>query len=476
MSLPPATAAAAAAVTTAAPSSGRAGSGAATAKTHPLLTAPVLPTLLRLATPTMVAMVGTAVAAIAETLYVGQLGVPALAGMALVFPMIMLQQMLSGGAMGSGVSSSVSRALGAGDQARAEDLAAHAVLISLVGGGLTSLLMLTQGDTLFGLLGGRADALAQALAYAHVAFVGSIGVWVINTLAAVLRATGNMVVPSATLLAVAVVQVALAGLLGLGAGPIPRLGMPGIAAGQVIAYAGGALVLWWVLASGRARIRLRLRGTRWRREPLRDLLKLGAMACISPLQTVATILILTHLISRLGPEALAGYGIGTRLEFLLVPLAFSFGVASVPLIGMAIGARNVARARSAAWTAAAMAAATLGSVGMVLALAPQLWTAHFTQVPLVLQWADSYFHWAGPCYALFGVGLSLYFSSIGAGRVGGPVLAGTLRLVLVAVGGWGLLAINAPGWTIFALVAAGMAAYGLASILAVRLTPWGSNP
>lgn len=439
----------------------------------PLLTAPVLPTLLRLTGPNMVAMVGAAVAAIAETLYVGRIGVSALAGMALVFPIMMLQQMLSGGAMGSGVAATVSRALGAGQTARAEDLAVHALGVAVVGGVLTSALMLGGGAALFALLGGRGEALAQAVAYAQVAFCGSVAVWLLNTLAAVLRATGNMVVPSATLLAAAVLQVLLAGWLGLGGGPVPALGMRGVAAGQVIASLLGAVLLAWWLASGRARLRLRLAGTRWQPELLRELLRLGALACVSPLQTVATILILTHLVARFGPEDLAGYGIGTRLEFLLVPLAFSFGVASVPVIGTAIGAQRVARARQAAWTAAALAGGVLGGVGLVLALVPQLWTMRFTQDPAVLAAADSYFRWAGPCYVLFGVGLSLYFSSIGAGRVGGAVLAGTLRLLLVAGGGALLVALAAPAWTIFALVAGAMAAYGLASVLAVRLTPWG---
>jgi putative MATE family efflux protein len=439
---------------------------------QPLLTAPVLPMLWRLAVPNMVAMVGSAVAAIAETAYVGQLGVSALAGMALVFPLLMLQQMFSGGAMGGSIASLVSRALGAGNVARAEALVVHALGIAVVAGLVTTVAMLTLSDAVFGLLGGRGEPLAQAVAYAHVAFLGSAGVWLLNTLSAVLRATGNMLVPSVILIAVGLVQVALAGVFGLGAGPIPRLGMPGIALGQVLAYAGGTLVLGWYLYSGKARIRLRLRGATWQPALARDLLQLGAKACASPVQTIGTMMILTWLVARSGPQALAGYGIGVRLEFLLVPLAFSFGAASVPLIGMAIGAGQVARARQVGWAAAAMAGLLLGIAGLVLAVVPDLWTDRFTQDPAVLAAADTYFHWAGPFYALYGAGLSLYSSAIAANRVGGQVLAGTLRLLLVGLGGAALVAAQAPAWAIFALVAVGMAAYGTASILLVRYTPW----
>ena len=140
---------------------------------------------------------------------------------------------------------------------------------------------------------------------------------------------------------------------------------------------------------------------------------------------------------------------------------------------VAIGAGKVARARRAAWTAAALAAGLLGVLGLLLAVAPQLWTQHFTQDPQVLASAALYFRWAGPSYGFFGLGLCLYFSSLGAGKAFGPVMAGTLRLVVVAAGGAALAWAQTPPWTIFALVGLGMAAYGLATVAAIRLTSWG---
>jgi hypothetical protein len=130
-----------------------------------LLTAPILPSLLRFALPNMVAMLATALATVAETAYVGRIGVPSLAGMALVFPMVMLQMMLSGGAMGGGVASAISRAPGAGAAERANALAVHALWIGLAAGGLNCLLMLLWGPAIYAGLGGRGEALAQAIAY-----------------------------------------------------------------------------------------------------------------------------------------------------------------------------------------------------------------------------------------------------------------------------------------------------------------------
>lgn len=441
--------------------------------TAALLTGPILPLLLRFSLPNMVAMVAIALATMAETSYVGQLGASALAGMALVFPFVMLQMMLSAGAMGGGVSSAVSRALGAGDTSRANALAVHALWIGIGAGTVFMLLMEVLGPTLMSLLGGKGEALSQAVAYGEVAFAGSIFMWVVNTLCSVIRGSGNMRVPSVTLLMVALAQVVLGGALGLGWFALPALGMRGVAAGGVVANAAGAVFLWGYLASGRGAVRLDMHATRLERTHLFEILKVGAVACISPLQTVLTVLILTRLVASLGTQALAGYGIGTRLEFLLVPIAFAVGVASVPLVGMAIGAGHIVRARQAAWTAATLATVLLGALGIVVAVAPQLWTSLYTQDARVMASSASYFLWAGPFYGFFGLGLSLYFSSLGAGKAAGPVLAGTLRLLVIAVGGVLLAWFDAPAWMIFALVGAGMAVYGISSVLFMKATPWG---
>lgn len=438
-----------------------------------LATGPILPTLLRLALPNVLAMAMTVLVGIAETRYVGLLGTAPLAAMALVFPFAMLVQMMSAGAMGGGVSSAVSRALGAGDPARAKTLALHAVVIGVVAGVVTSVVLIAFGPMLYRFLGGSGDVLFEAVRYSGVLFIGAVLIWLVNTLASILRGAGDMRIPSVTLLASAALQIVLGGALGLGLGPVPRLGMVGVAIGQIVATgAGVAFLLWW-LASGRARLRLGWRGVALRGELFADILKVGALACLSPVQSVLTVLIFTGLVARLGVAPLAGYGIGQRLEFLLIPIAFGIGVASVPMVGMAIGAGDFARARRVAWTAGAVSAVNVGLIGLVVSLAPDLWAGLFSNDPAVLDYARQYLRWAGPGFALYGLGLTLYFASQGSGKVLGPVLAATLRLALVAGVGIWLVSRDAPAWQYFALVCAGMVVYGLSTAAAIRLTRWG---
>lgn len=444
-----------------------------------MLTAPILPTLVRLSVPNMLAMVAMALVTIAETSYVGILGTPQLAGLTLVFPLVMLQQMMSGGAMGGGVSSAISRALGAGDEARASALAFHALLIGTAFGVVFTCIMLLFGEPIYRVLGGRDTALTQALSYSNIVFFGATGIWLTNMLAAVVRAGGNMKVPSIAMLTASVAQVMLGGGLGFGWGiggaRLPDFGMAGVAAGQAIAYSGCALFLLWYLQSGHARVPLRLSNAALRWEHLRDILRVGAVACVSPVQSILTALILTRLVASYGTETLAGFGIGARLEFLLIPVAFGVGVTCVSMVGIAIGAGNVARARRVAWTGGIYAAALVGIIGLIVALWPDLWSALFTSDPGVLAAARSYFTWAAPTYALYGIGLCLFFASQGAGKMLWPVLAGSIRLLVIAIGGWWVASSQAPAWGVFALTGAALAAYGIATVLAVYWVAWGKR-
>jgi putative MATE family efflux protein len=438
-----------------------------------LLTAPILPTLLRLALPNTVAMFGSTLVAVAETSYIGRLGTEPLAAIAIVFPFAMLTQMMSAGAMGGGVSSAISRALGAGNRERAASLALHAAIIGACGGIFFTLMMLLFGRPFFALLGGRGRVLDQACDYSQVLFSGAIAIWLVNTLASVLRGTGDMRLPSATLIVAALIQVVVGGSFGLGLFGLPQFGMRGVAAGQLTAFSLAAIFLGWFLISGRSRLMLNFAAFQFQRGMFLDILKVGAVSCLSPLQSVLTILIFTRIVAGFGTEALAGYGMGSRLEFLLTPIAFAIGVASVPMIGMAIGAGLVARARQVAWTAAAVSGLSVGLVGLVVAVKPALWVSLFTSDPGVTAAANSYFAWAGPTFVFFGVGACLYFASQGAAKVGGPVLAYSARLLMVAIGGWWLASIEAPVWTLFALVGAAMIVLGLGTSASIYLTRWG---
>ncbi|HUN67687.1 MAG TPA: MATE family efflux transporter, partial [Burkholderiales bacterium] len=399
----------------------------------PLLNAPIGPTLARLAAPGIALALFQTAVSIADTHFVGRLGTESLAGLALVFPMLMLLMMTSAGAMGGGVSSAVARALGAGNPDAARKLVVHGLVIGLGGGLVFTVLLLGFGRGLYGLLGGRGAALEQALAYSNVIFGGAVLVWIANTLASLLRGSGNTLAPALAFAGTALVQIPLSGAFTLGWEPFPNLGIAGAATATLISFgtASLALAVWlWRSPLRPHRIHWRLEGRMFR-----DILRVGAISSVSALQTVLTAVILTGFVARFGTAALAGYGVGVRLELLQVPIVFAIGQALVVMVGTNIGAGHAARAKRIAWTGTAAAALVSLVIGGLVAVVPTLWIHICSADPAVIEIGSVYLRIVAPLYPLFGAGMALYFASQGAGLMLLPVLAGTARLLLVVAGG-----------------------------------------
>src|SRR5436190_21443331 len=151
-------------------------------RTRLLLEGPIVGTLLRLATPNVLVMFVQAAVGLIETYFVAKLGTDALAGVALVFPMIMLMQMMSAGGVGGGISSAIARALGAGRRADADALVLHALVVGLAFGLVFTVAVLGGGRWLYAAMGGRGPSLEAALIYSNVVFAGAILLWIFNSL------------------------------------------------------------------------------------------------------------------------------------------------------------------------------------------------------------------------------------------------------------------------------------------------------
>jgi len=427
-------------------------------RVSPLLQAPIVATLARLAAPGIaLALIQTGVS-VADMHFIGRLGTDSLAGLALVFPMVMLLQMTSAGAMGGGISSAVARAFGAGNPDAARKLVVHALVIAFGGGLAFTLLLLGGGRGLYSLLGGRGEALAQAIAYSQVLFGGAVLVWIANTLASLLRGSGNTLSPALALAGAALVQIPLSGALTLGWGPFPRWGIAGAAIAYLAAFGLASMAMAILVWRGA----LRPRGAHWHLEGrlFREILRVGAISSLSALQTVLTAIILTGFVARFGTAALAGYGVGVRLELLQVPIVFAIAQALVVMVGMNIGAGRSERAKRIAWIGTGAAALVCLAIGGSVAIFPQLWIRIFSDDPAVLQIGSLYMRIVAPFYPLFGAGLALYFASQGAGQMVKPVLAGTVRMVLVIAGGALVIQFGGPLEALFTVVALGLAVFG----------------
>lgn len=442
-------------------------------RTQQLLTAPALPLLLSMSAPNSIAFFIQASVSLAEVWFIGRLGSASLAAIALVFPLLMLLQTLSGGAMGGAVASAIARALGAGDPQRAETLIWHALALAAFGAVTLLVIFLLLGSEFLSFLGGSGTVLDQALNYSYVLFLGGIFVWLVGVVSAVFRGMGDMRFPAVMMILSALVQVPLSGLLITGAFGAPKLGVMGAAISTVITSILLAAVMLIRLAGRSGQIRLTKHAAIFRRRHFAEILRVALPASLSPVLTVATIIILTAIVGRFGDQALAGYGIGSRIEFLLIPLVFGIGASMTSLVGVGIGAGDIKRAEHIGTVGGLGAAALAGSIGLLLAGFPELWIPYFSSDPVVQATAASYIQIVGPWFAFYGLGLVLYFGSQGAGAMGWPIVALSLRAV-TCVGGAVLLTesfkVGVEG--VFYAVALSMVAYGTIMFCALKLGAW----
>ena len=438
-----------------------------------MLVSPIGPTLIRLAAPNILSMLVLLVTLVLEAWFIGQLGTIPLAGLALAFPMFMLMMMLSAGSIGGAITGAVAKKIGAGDIREAQELALHSLLLSLFLAFISSLIFLLAGKWIYTVLGGRGLVLEQALLYSDFFFFGCFSMWLSTALAAIVRATGNMKVAATGVIAGFIVQALFSAIFIFGLGPIPSLGITGAAVGAVLGFSTAAIIHLYFLSHSCKELPLIFKGIQINLLPIMNILRVGGLSAVNPFCSWATVVLIGAFMADYGVDVLAGYGIGSRLEFLLIPLIFGFGAASTVMVGTHFGADEIDRAHKVGWTAALYSGGVAGLIGLVVAFFPQLWANLFSDVETVRVACGTYLKIAGPFYAFFALGLCLYFASQGAGRVFWPVLAVALRFAIVLCGAIAVSRMQQPSIELFFIfIALGMVVQGLLTGLSIYLGAW----
>ncbi|WP_182915366.1 MATE family efflux transporter [Rhodopseudomonas palustris] len=426
-----------------------------------LLTHPVGWTILRLAIPNSTVMLVQVLIGLLEVYFVARLGLDALAGVTLVFPLLALTVAISQGATGGGIVTSVARALGRGDAAEANAYPWYALVLAVPLGLATTTFMYVFGPPIYRAMGGHGAALAISLQYSGVVFGGATLIWTFNLLLAAVRGTGNLRVPVVVVCSGAAVLVPLSPLLIFGGFGVPALGPIGGGVALLVYYGGGSLAYAVYLWGHRGVLRPSRTPPRLALAPALTVLKIGGVSAIIAASTNVTLTLVTAYVGAHGIAALAGYGSASRLEFLLVPISYGIGGPVGMVVSASLGAGLIERARQAAWTGSAIGAAVTAAIGLVGALFAPQWIALFNDDPVAISAGVQYLHDVGPFFGFFGLGFVLYCVGQATRRLSASLVGALTRALIAAAGGYLLLRWHASLMLNFFAVSAGMMAFGL---------------
>lgn len=399
-----------------------------------ILNGPVFATMMQLALPTTLVLIAQTLVNVAETYYVSFLGTPALIGVSLVFPVWMLMTMMAAGGIGGGVASAVARATGAGRHDDVNALILHSVIVAVVFGLGFTAFFIGFGELIYAALGGSGESLKAAHEYSVYVFLASIPIWIVNLLSAVLRGIGNVKVPAAVTLIGALVLIPLSPLLIFGLGPVKGFGLAGAGIAINLFYWVAAFAMLRYMSSGRAGIRMTFARLRW--ALFREILKVGLLAALGTIQLNVMVLLVTGAVGVFGVDAIGGFGTASRLDYVLIPVLFGIGTAIVTMVGINVGARQINRAKRIAWVGVAASVVFTEVIGLFVAIFPDIWLGLFTQDESVKVTGELYLQIVAPFYAANGILFALGFAAQGSGYMWRMFLAGTVRLILAAGGGW----------------------------------------
>lgn len=433
-----------------------------------MLTGNLLGALVKLALPTVAVMFMTTILSVAEIYFVSSLGVHAIAAASIVVPVMMFMITISNGGVGGGVSSAVARSMGARDYAKAESIIWHAVVIGGVFGAIFSLAAFIAGPSLYQFLGGKDESLHLALIYSNILFGGAIFYWIVALLQSALRGSGNVKVPALIIFVSVILGLILSPTLILGWFGMPKLGIAGAGIAQVTGSIVSLVLLVRYLNSSNANIKLKPR--RLDKDHFREILGIGLISSGHAVMSNLSLNILTAAAGVYGVATIAGFGIASRLESLLVPVLFGFGTAVITVVGANMGAGNIARARQAALINALFVAALFEVIGLTVAFAPTLWLGIFTNDAQVIKVGGEYLSLIGPLYGLIALASELYFAGQAARKIGWPLFAGATRLVCACVAMFVAVKLHFSFHATFHIMAAGIIIAGIVSFIGFKRT------
>ena len=388
--------------------------------------------LLKLSLPMVWGILSILAFSLADTYFVAQLGTKELAAISFTFPVVMVLSSIAMG-LGTGISSVVARVIGQGDRQRVQRLTTDSLLLSLLIVSILSTLGLNTINPLFTSLGAQSDLLPLIGDYMSIWYLGMVFLVVPLIGNSALRACGNTLVPSMIMTLAAAINILLDPLFIFGWGPIPALGLKGAAIASVLSRTGILIASLAFLHFQERMLIFQL--PRWQtlRQSWQSVMSVGLPAAATNMISPLSISFATSLIAQYGTEAVAGFGLASRLEALalIIPIALSASIG--PFVGQNWGAQLYSRVKRSLRLSFFFCLGWGGLVAVVLAtMAPEI-AAWFDSDPEVVKNASIYLTLVPISYGALGI---VFTTSSALNGLGKPMLAlgmSLFRLLLLYI-------------------------------------------
>lgn len=311
-----------------------------------LLTAPIAPTLKKMTTQVLVGMITLMSFNLIDTFFIGLLGTEPLAAISFTFPVTFTIISLAIG-LGIGTSAVIAKARGADKLDEASDDGLGALILSFIMVAILAVATYYSTDLIFTALGAKPEMLPLIHEYMDIWYLGAV--FLISPMIgnAILRAAGDAKTPSIIMASSGIVNAILDPLLIFGIGPFPELGIKGAAIASVLAWMAAFFVVFYVLT-----VKKKLICLRWLPIPhfitiCRRILKIGLPAAGANMLTPIAMAILTAMIAVHGNAAVAGFGVGSRIESIAIMVVLALSMTLPPFLSQNYGAGNWHRVEEA---------------------------------------------------------------------------------------------------------------------------------
>ena len=392
-----------------------------------LLEGPIVPSLLKLAVPIVLANVLVSAYQLTDAFWVGRLGGNAVAAVSVSFPVIFV--MIAVG-MGFGIAGStlVAQYMGAGNQRMVNHVAGQTLLMVATTSGALGAIGYVIAPGLLRLMGVEPEVFTGALAFMRVSFIGLVTVFGFSMFQAVLRGVGQVTLPLYIVFGTVILNFVFDPILIFGWGPIPAEGVAGAAYATLATQTLAAAVGLAALLNGKYGIHLQWSDFKPDWAFVKRTFVLGFPATIEQSARGLGMTVMTFLVATFGTVAIAAYGVVTNIfMFVLIP-AMGLSMATSALVGQHIGAGKIERATRIAHLSAAIAFVSLTVIGLLVFLFAHGIVAFFVPTdPAVVDTGARFLRIFSLSFGFLGLQLSL----IGVFRAAGKTVT-TMVLALVS--------------------------------------------